>query len=352
MTEVGDSAEWTAEAVLAHVQRAIQLELFTIPAYLCAYWSIVETRSAAAERAADAISGVVNQEMMHLEQMCNLASALGGVPQLTGAAAPRYPGRVPYNRHDLEIALGPATDARIEAFMSLELPVWLDPYDLPALPPRDAYETIGDFYRSLRRGLNEVYGSGGAPWPVAASPLAYDNFRDDGFAIVDLESALRALDLVVIQGEGASKDDPHTDDPQELGHYYRLRAIKGTLAKEDLRPMITNTAALRWSSRCEKVLELFDACYTDLLQRLEASFRGEEKIGTAVGLMYAVIQPLGLYVAEVPYRASDTSPPDGHTLTPRFRLTRTTPQQAYDALDGEDRASAAVQAVAAALRLT
>src|ERR1700722_4589629 len=129
------------EALLhAHVQDAGELELFPIPAYLCAYHSIAQGRSKAAASAADALLVVVNQEMMHLEQVCNLSNALGCGPRLTGAAAPRYPGRVPFNRHDVEIALGPATRDQIQRFMAIELPTWRDPYALaPSQPPQDVY---------------------------------------------------------------------------------------------------------------------------------------------------------------------------------------------------------------------
>src|SRR5262249_38899576 len=157
----------------------------------------------AAAAGAEALRVIVNQEMMHLEQVCNLCNALGRGPRLTGDAAPRYPGRVPYKRHDVEVALGPADADQIQRFMAIELPASRSPYALPPdKPPQEAYETIGAFYTSMTHGLEVVYGEGRAPWPAGAHPQVFGNFADDPTPITDLASATAALSLVVRQGEG------------------------------------------------------------------------------------------------------------------------------------------------------
>ncbi len=348
-----DGNAWTEALLHAHVQDAVELELFTIPAYLCAYHSIDQAHSAAAAGAADALLVVVNQEMMHLEQVCNLSNALGCGPRLTGAAAPRYPGRVPHNRHDVEIALGPATRDQIQRFMAIELPTWRDPYALaPSLPPQDAYETIGAFYQALIHGLGVVYGPGGAEWPAGVNAQVVDNFTDDKTPITDLASATAAIQLIMRQGEGASQADPHDGDPRELAHYYQLQAILGALGPGDVRPMVRDTAGLPYGARCAALLGFFDACYAHVLRMLEASFNGQSQIGRAVGMMWAVINALAAYVVDVPYQAADADAPSAQTLTPRYRYTTVTPQAAYEALDAADRDGDAVRGVAEALQLT
>jgi hypothetical protein len=343
---------WTEAHLRTHIQHAVELELFTIPAYLSAYYSIRQASSPAAQRAADALLAIANQEMMHLEQACNVSSALGQTPRLTGGAAPSYPRRVPYNSHDAVITLGPATKAQLEAFMTIELPTWHDVYDAPDLPPQDAYETIGELYHALMHGLTAVYGpDGGATFPDGVGSQVTGTFADDRLAVTDLDSAQKALELIVLQGEGASASDPHGDDPRELAHYYQLQAIVDTLAPGDLRPMVSNTAGLTWSTACGALLDFFDACYSHVLRSLEATFQGREKMGAPVGLMFAVLQMLATHVVEIPYQASDRSAPTSHTLTPRFHYTTTTPQQAYARLDASAREAAAVQAAAAALKL-
>ena len=343
---------WTEAHLQAHIQHAIELELFTIPAYLTAYYSIKQAGSAAAQAAADALLTISNQEMMHLEQACNVASALGKAPRLTGGAAPSYPRRVPYNSHDAVVTLGPATRAQLACFMSIELPTWHDVYDAPDLPPQDAYETIGELYHALMSGLTAVYGpEGSASFPAGVGAQVTGTFRDDKVAVTDLDSALGALARIVLQGEGASAADPHGDDPRELAHYYQLQTILDTLAPDDLRPMIKNTAGLTWSTSCGELLDFFDACYSHVLRLLEGSFQGQGKVGAPVGLMFAVLQMLATHLVETPYQASDHSAPTSQTLTPRFRYTTTTPQQAYVKLDATWREATAVQAAASALKL-
>lgn len=343
---------WTEAQLRAHAQRAVQLELFTIPAYLAARYSIDEQSSKAAESAAEEITEIANEEMMHLELVCNLSNALGQAPRLTGSAAPSYPSRVPFNSHDAVITLGPATKEQLQAFMTLELPTWHDPYDAPDLPPQDRYETIGEFYHSLIDGLKQVYGAGGASWPKGVNQQIYGKFGADRAPITDLDSAIEALELVVLQGEGASKHDPHTDDPRELAHYYKLAAIAESLGPGDLYPTIRNTAGLTYSTRCGALLDFFDASYSHVLALLEASFHGRAKIGAPVGLMYAALQVLAIHVVGTGYEAADDRPDGEQTLTPRFRFTGKSPQQAYDELDAEDRESEAVRSAAEALRLT
>jgi ferritin-like protein len=343
---------WTEAHLRTHIEHAIELELFTIPAYLCAYYSIKQANGGAAQAAADALLAISNQEMMHLEQACNVANALGQAPRLTGPAAPAYPRRVPYNSHDAVITLGPATTAQLKAFMAIELPTWHDVYDAPDLPPQDAYETIGELYHALMHGLTAVYGpDGSASFPDGATTQVTGTFPDDKRAVTDLDSALAALELIVRQGEGASAADPTGSDPRDLAHYYQLQAIVDTLGPGDLRPMISNTAGLTWSTDSGALLDFFDACYSHVLHLLEQSFQGRGKIGTPVGLMFAVLQMLATHVVEIPYRASDHGAPTGRTLTPRFRCTTTTPQQAYVKLDAAAREATAVQAAAAALKL-
>ena len=88
-------AEWTETALQAHAQDAVEPELFTIPAYLCAYHSIVQNPSKAAASAAEALRVVANQEMMHLELVSNLCNALGRAPASPAAPRPATPAASP-----------------------------------------------------------------------------------------------------------------------------------------------------------------------------------------------------------------------------------------------------------------
>lgn len=86
MPEDGRGIDWLRSAL----QVAVELELSTIPPYLCGWWSI-------RDRGADAarlIRRIIDDEMYHLGVVCNLLVAVGGRPRIR-AAAPTYPGPLP-----------------------------------------------------------------------------------------------------------------------------------------------------------------------------------------------------------------------------------------------------------------
>ncbi len=61
------------------LQSAIELELSTIPVYLCGLWSIQSDPSGTAS---GLIRSVVWEEMLHMGIACNLLTALGTAPQI------------------------------------------------------------------------------------------------------------------------------------------------------------------------------------------------------------------------------------------------------------------------------
>ncbi len=60
-----------------HLQYAIGLELTTIPAYLCALYTIVPGANTAAY---EVIESVVLEEMLHMALAANVLNAIGGAP--------------------------------------------------------------------------------------------------------------------------------------------------------------------------------------------------------------------------------------------------------------------------------
>jgi hypothetical protein len=67
----------TVEELRAALQQALTLEHATIPAYLCALFSLKHDRNT---EAGDIIRGVVRQEMLHMALVGNLLNAIGGAP--------------------------------------------------------------------------------------------------------------------------------------------------------------------------------------------------------------------------------------------------------------------------------
>src|SRR5689334_8657050 len=75
------------------LQAAIELELATMPPYLCGYWSIAENGKGNAE-GADLMRSVFMEEMLHLGLAGNMLKAVGGEPKIIRALHD-YPGRLP-----------------------------------------------------------------------------------------------------------------------------------------------------------------------------------------------------------------------------------------------------------------
>jgi hypothetical protein len=126
----------------------------------------------------------------------------------------------------------------------------------------------------------------------------------------------------------------------------------GKLQPGDVRPMVSNAAGVTWAPRCAALLDFFDAAYSHVLRLLEETFNGQGNVGPPVGMMWAVINALAAYVVEIPYQAAGADAPREQALTPRYRYTSATPEEAYASLGADDVESEAVQAVAKALRLT
>src|SRR5262249_19638489 len=74
------------------LQAALELELSTLPPYLCGLWSVVDKTQPVRKL----IRSIVLEEMLHMGLACNMLSAIGGTPQIIdGFRALTYPGPLP-----------------------------------------------------------------------------------------------------------------------------------------------------------------------------------------------------------------------------------------------------------------
>jgi len=244
--------EWTREDLHLHLQHAIELELWTIPLYLSAVYSIkdldqIENKSDYPEIAKLVLS-VVIQEMLHLELVGNLSVALGHTPEFKH---PEYkdieeipfihptPSELPEEIKDYKIGIGPLNNEQLKLFCAIEFP------DEPRTAPwaeREEYDSIGELYEALREGIgylwDECYVESTQRAPQFMGYTKKNNF-DVGFSqeIKCLDSAMKAIDAIVAQGEGVShgevprnfqppKMDPEHFDPgwfsPTLSHYEKF----------------------------------------------------------------------------------------------------------------------------------
>jgi hypothetical protein len=195
----------TRESLRDHLQYAIGLELTTIPAYLCALYSISPGANTAA---CEIIQSVVLEEMLHMALAANLLNAIGGTPS-TGPVAggpspvPVYPARVPYINGMPEIHLQAFSTAALDDFIAIESPAEQDSSD-----SGEQYDSIGAFYDAIEDGLKRLCG----PEMFAAARQerghcqvsSHDYYGGAGtlIEVTDLDSALNALTEIVREGEG------------------------------------------------------------------------------------------------------------------------------------------------------
>src|SRR4051795_11955710 len=139
----------TLESLREHLQWAIELEHATLPPYLCALYSLDQTRNPEATRV---VAGVFVEEMLHLALAANLLNAVGGRPVLdTPRMLPPHPRRLPHGDPSLELSLLPFGTEALDMFLRLEQPA------PPGAPPEgEDYETIGQFYDAIEDGLRHL----------------------------------------------------------------------------------------------------------------------------------------------------------------------------------------------------
>jgi Ferritin-like len=227
------------ERLRALLEAAVKLELATIPPYLCGLYSI---RSSTNTEATLVIRSVVVEEMLHMILAGNVLNAIGGRPRVSGPAnAPHYPHELP---DGVILDLLPFSPAALESFLQVENPKYkaeaAKAQDVQGrrdtvhashvLKLADRPDTIGAFYAEIEAGLKEVAAEIGEEALFCGDParqIGGDYYYAAGGApviVTDLESACRALQEVVEQGEGEMTSAFDADD--DLAHYYRFEQLK------------------------------------------------------------------------------------------------------------------------------
>ena len=292
----------------AHLQTAIEIEWSTIPPYLCALWSLGEEHN---REAATCLRDVVMEEMLHLTLAANVLNALRGEPQLD--SPPSYPTTLPHSDGSFSVSLLPFCPEALETFLRIELPAVRD---APAQP--DRYHTIAQFYEAIqeaieRLGTRRIW-SRELDRQVRPNSQYY-NGGGDAIVVEDRESALKAIELIVDEGEGFKGtqfdgDDKILGEEQELAHYFRFEELaRGRRFTPYDRPSTGPTGdpvLVDWTavapmrpnprpadyppgSELRAMTDECDATYARLLAALQAAFDGEPaRLEEAVREMWAL----------------------------------------------------------------
>jgi len=276
----------TLEQLHVHLYHAAQVELSTVPLYLYAAYSIQtagDYQWDAGISAFRTIRSVVIEEMLHLCLARNLMVATGA-PSFSfydKDFVPTYPSPMLHREPKLMLHLEPCTKRLMErVFMPLERP---ERTSAPPQPHR--YNTLGQFYEAIVAGLEKL--SGPKLWKNPRGDLQYTTsyWNQDGggkpICVLDLPSALQAIQTIVEQGEGADPDDPmvplHPADPlvgyEEYSHYAKFQRIaEGIDLIRDVRPVPKDPKAADFDGPVRQLAELFNAAYCYVLCMIDALY--------------------------------------------------------------------------------
>lgn len=238
----------TREHLLSFLAEAAELEHSLMCLYLYAAFSLKRETDeglspdelAAVTRWRQAIVDVAVQEMSHLALVSNLTTAVGGTPHFYRPAFPVRPGYYP---SDFVVELAPFSKATIEHFIFLERPESRDLEPSPGFEPERAYvrgtardrllahagdyETVGALYEAIEAGIVRLSRELGEKRLFCGSTDLQLSQRDvslEGMAAIDSEEkALRAIRVIVEQGEGARS--------AEGSHFAKFQKVADELAE-------------------------------------------------------------------------------------------------------------------------
>jgi hypothetical protein len=340
----------TREELIAALTEACELEHGLLLQYLFTAYSLKKSADEGlggeeqeiVRKWEGVITGVAREEMAHLGSVCNMLSAVGGAPRL---GRPNFPQpRGSYYPFDFRLmAFG---DEALYRFICFELPEDEPPPEPPAeplllntlaveqavVPDPLVFKFIGQLYRQIEDGFEAIPEDELFIGPRFAQDVdQWSNFFKL-HRVVDRESAKKAIDFIVREGEGSR-------ERREGSHYDRFRDIREELAARPelvaARPVVSDprTRAHRdaplggtiiENRHTIAVAELANAVYsTMMLLLLQYYGFGEETAqqrdairSTLRHLMSGVFRPLAETLTEMPAGKE----PEAGTAGPPFEL--------------------------------
>lgn len=307
------------EDLYPYLQSAVELEHATIPPYLTAMFSL---KAGTNEEIRQLIQSIVVEEMLHMTISANTLVAIGGSPQInTPGFIPTYPGPlprgiggpgfiVPIERFSLQLVH--------DIFMVIEEPENPVPVKTFAVGEEE-YSTIGAFYQAIQQKIIEL--GNGIFVPGSEKRQVQKWFGQENlFPITDVASAVKAIEVVVIEGEGTSTDP--FQSPGDPAHYYKFGEIyhgKKIIPTPDggyayagapipfdesgVYPIRGNAhiADYKPDTQARVRVERYAYSYSSLLNALHQSFNGDpDNIDVAIGLMYELkVQAVSLMSTEL-----------------------------------------------------
>ena len=265
---------WLAEAL----QAAVEIELATIPPYLTAWWSVEDD----ATYQARSLREIVEEEMAHMAIAMNLLVSLG--PDYHPAIverAPVYPTPLPRGiRPHLTVQLESLSEESLLSFIEIERGDE-EEQDI------ELCHTLGEEHASISRFYRDVFATFESLRPEIHVERQIHGHLSP-LVVTSLDDVERAVDAIVVQGEGSSLRNPQDTGPDDLAHVWRFREISvGKRYQYDpilgqwdfIDPIpeaeIACVPPVPRGGYTEGPAELarFDRAYTNMLRALELAWR-------------------------------------------------------------------------------
>ncbi|KUJ81212.1 ferritin-like domain-containing protein [Ruegeria profundi] len=241
-----DTLEKTRGKLCGLLQKALILELSTIPPYATACYSILEQgqydRSEPTivnAEPIEVIRQVMVEEMLHMVLVANVLNSIGGHPKLNDPdQLPTYPTKLLDGRGP-EVHLRRFTPQQVKSFRLIETA----PKDTGPAKKGD-YHTIGGFYTYIKQELEnacDTFGNDAIFIGDEKRQISNDDYFGAGGEVIEVvgtpkqrrNSAMRAITEIMEEGEGADlghragdKDIiPGPEGREDVAHYFKFNEI-------------------------------------------------------------------------------------------------------------------------------
>lgn len=337
------------------LQKAIELEHATLPAYLYSYYSLGTDNYAPGTPnlgIANIIMSVIQEEMLHFAIACNIMNAIGGSPDIDKPDfIPIYPGPLPGGvESGLKVHLKRfSLQHNYDTFMVIEEPE--DPLHFPALALTERQVTIGQFYAKIKNRITEL-GQGIFTGDPSRQVVGGGFPPSELFPIRSVADAGKGIDIIQQQGEGTTTSpldpDGSPGSQDQFAHYYRFAEIyhghelqavpnppPGTppdwlyrydgppipFDESKVLPVIDDPSASKYppNTQAHYLNDNFNYAYTSLLKSLHRAFNGHpEYLKVAIQLMHS-LRELALEMI------TSTTLPNGENPGPSFEYQPVNP---------------------------
>lgn len=330
------------------LSEAASLEHMIMCQYLFAAFSlkrdvsegITEEQLEAIKRWERQVSLVATQEMLHLTLVSNLLTSIGSIPFFS---RPNFPARTKYYPPGVHLALLPFGQDALQHFLYLERPEGMELQDAPEFevlaiskpslvladnritPQVQDFATVGHLYRGIEQGFRHLVDKYGERQIFVCPPRSQATQKHFAWPelipVTDLASAVKAIEVIIEQGEGAQGDwrEAHYGKFLQIAQEYRqlkeqdqhFEPARPVVAAYVRPPSDTSDFTLITDTLTAGISELFNASYQTLLQVLVRYFihgtESEDELGTlsnvAVDTMFLLIKPLGKLLTRLPVGA-------------------------------------------------